>query len=209
MRTLDAEPPTEARSHPCHLVDRRLHASRFLELYGNSRSPLCVCGRQPLITLEIFGAQFTVHSPEFERGHRRSMTLRLVAALLGLFPTAWILWRLRRRESRLHEIRMIGDASGFRFEPARFTIARGDSVMFRVVSGQPYTVAFDTTAIARNVARELGARMSDEIGKLSDPLLLFAGDRYLIRFTGLPAGRYPFVCLPHLGRQMMGEIVVQ
>ena len=137
------------------------------------------------------------------------MTLQLAGALLGLIPVSAILWRMPRRDSRLHEIRMIGDATGFRFEPARFTIARGDSVVFRVVSGQPHTLAFDTTAIAKNVARELDAHMRGKIEKLSDPLLLFAGDRYLIRFAGLPAGRYPFVCLPHLGGRMRGEIVVQ
>lgn len=137
------------------------------------------------------------------------MTLRLVAALFGLLPVSAVLRRLPRRNARLHEIRMIGDATGFRFEPARFTIGRTDSVMFRVVSGQPHALAFDTTAIAMNVARELDARLTDRIEKLSDPLLLFAGDRYLIRFDGMPAGRYPFLCLPHLGRQMTGEIVVQ
>ena len=137
------------------------------------------------------------------------MTTPIVAALLGLFPVSAFVWQLPRRGARLHEIRMIGDMTGFRLEPARFTIARGDSVVFRVVSGQPHAVAFDTTAIAKNVAREVHGRMIDQVEKLADPLLLFAGDRYLINFAGLPAGRYPFLCLPHLGRQMTGEIVVQ
>ena len=137
------------------------------------------------------------------------MTPGFVAALLGLFPVSAVLWRMPRRDARLHEIRMIGDATGFRFEPARFTIARGDSVVFNVVSGQPHTVSFDTTAIAMNVARAIDERMSDRIGKLSGPLILFAGDRYLVSFAGLPSGRYPFFCLPHLGRQRTGEIVVE
>lgn len=137
------------------------------------------------------------------------MTRRLVAGLLELFPVNAVRRLRPRRDARRHEIRMIGDPTGFRFEPRRFTIARGDSVVFRVVSGQPHTVAFDTTAIALNVARELDARMSDKIGTLPGPLLLFAGDRCVISFAGLPAGRYPFSCLPHLGRQMSGEIVVE
>lgn len=137
------------------------------------------------------------------------MTPGLVVGVLALLPVAAVVRRMPRRDSRLHEIRMIGDTRGVRLEPARFTIARGDSVVFRVVSGQPHTVTFDTAAIAMNVAREVDARLNDRIGKLSGPLLLFTGDRYHISFTGLPAGRYPFLCLPHLGRQMTGEIVVE
>ena len=137
------------------------------------------------------------------------MTTQIVAGLLGIFPVGAFLWRLPRRGARLHEIRMIGDTTGFRLEPTRFMIARGDSVVFRVVSGQPHTLAFDTSAIARNVARALDGRTIHKIERLADPLLLFTGDRYLINFAGLPAGRYPFLCLPHLGRQMTGEIVVQ
>jgi plastocyanin len=111
--------------------------------------------------------------------------------------------------ARTHEIRMIGDASGYRFEPANVSIAQGDTVVFLVVSGQPHTVAFDTTAIAPAVARTLGMRMHDKIGTLSGPLLLASRDRYVIDFAGMPAGRYPFVCLPHAALKMAGEIVVR
>lgn len=136
------------------------------------------------------------------------MTARSFAHVLGLLVTT-AAWRPSRGGARLHEIRMIGDASGYRFEPARLSIARGDSVVFRVVSGQPHTVAFDTTAITAGVAHALDARMSNRIGRLSGPLLLMAGDRYTISFDDLPSGRYPFFCLPHLGLRMTGEIVVQ
>lgn len=114
-----------------------------------------------------------------------------------------------RAGPRVHEIRMIGDASGYRFEPANVSIAQGDTVVFLVVSGQPHTVAFDTTAIAPNIAHTLGMRMRDKIGTLSGPFLLAARDRYVIDFAGIPAGRYPFVCLPHAALKMAGEIVVR
>lgn len=114
-----------------------------------------------------------------------------------------------RGAPRSHEIRMIGDASGYRFEPASVSIAPGDTVVFLVVSGQPHTVAFDTTAIAPVIARTLGMRMRDKIGTLSGPLLLASHDRYVIDFAGIPAGRYPFVCLPHAALKMSGEVVVR
>ena len=136
------------------------------------------------------------------------MIPRRFAPVLGLL-VATAAWRSSRGGARLHEIRMIGDAGGYRFEPARLSIAEGDSVVFRVVSGQPHTVAFDTTAITAGVAHTLDAHMADRIGRLSGPLLVMAGDRYVISFADLPAGRYPFFCLPHLGVRMTGEIVVQ
>jgi plastocyanin len=137
------------------------------------------------------------------------MMSRPILLLLGLIVMTAAAWQFPLRGARRHEVRMIGDSAGYRFEPARLSIARGDTVVFRVVSGQPHTVAFDTAAIATGVARELDAHMSDRIGKLSGPLLLLAGDRYVISFADLPAGRYPFFCLPHLGLRMRGEIVVQ
>jgi plastocyanin len=110
---------------------------------------------------------------------------------------------------KVYEIRMIGDADGYRFAPARLSIEAGDSVAFVVASGQPHTVAFDTTAVAPPVARMLAMHMRDKLGTLSGPLLLAPGDRYVISFAGVPAGRYPYFCLPHLALRMMGEIVVR
>lgn len=104
---------------------------------------------------------------------------------------------------------MVGDAAGYRFEPASVSIAPGDTVVFLVVSGQPHTVAFDTTVISPGVARELATRMRDKIGTLSGPFLLSPGDRYAISFANVPAGRYPFFCLPHLALHMAGEVVVR
>jgi len=115
----------------------------------------------------------------------------------------------RTHAQQTHEVRMVSDANGYRFDPARVVIAPGDSIAFVVVSGQPHTVAFDTNAIRSDVARTLDGRMRDRIGTLSGPLLLSPGDRYAISFTRIPTGRYPFFCLPHLALRMTGEIVVQ
>ena len=39
---------------------------------------------------------------------------------------------------------MIGDAKGYRFEPADITIKQGDAIKFIMVSGGPHNVAFRT-----------------------------------------------------------------
>ena len=41
-----------------------------------------------------------------------------------------------------HEVKMIGDAKGYRFEPAALTVKQGDAVKFVMVSGGPHNVAF-------------------------------------------------------------------
>lgn len=136
------------------------------------------------------------------------MTIRLllVAAVLPLLSLAAPQAAERRS---VHVVRMVGDDKGYRFEPARLTIASGDSVIFQVASGQPHSIAFDTTAMAPATARVLSARMREQIAPLSGPLLLKTADRYGISFAGVPAGRYPFFCLPHLALQMKGEVTVQ
>lgn len=141
------------------------------------------------------------------------MTALRIGAALALVIVAGAGWRsprsASRRTARAHEIRMVGDASGYRFEPASVSIGAGDTVVFLVVSGQPHTVAFDTTAISPGVARELAMRMRDKIGTLSGPFLLSPGDRYAISFANVPAGRYRFFCLPHLALHMAGEVIVR
>src|SRR5579871_4378857 len=42
-----------------------------------------------------------------------------------------------------HEIKMIGDEKGYRFEPADLTIKSGDAVKFIMVAGGPHNVSFD------------------------------------------------------------------
>ena len=36
---------------------------------------------------------------------------------------------------KMHEVKMVGDAKGYRFDPANFTVKQGDGVKFVVVSG--------------------------------------------------------------------------
>ncbi|MFM8781774.1 MAG: plastocyanin/azurin family copper-binding protein, partial [Gemmatimonadota bacterium] len=47
-----------------------------------------------------------------------------------------------------HEVKMVGDAQGYRFEPANITVKTGDAVKFVFVSGGPHNVAFDGAALS-------------------------------------------------------------
>ncbi|HWH52425.1 MAG TPA: plastocyanin/azurin family copper-binding protein [Gemmatimonadaceae bacterium] len=108
-----------------------------------------------------------------------------------------------------HEIKMIGDDKGYRFDPADITIKSGDAVKFTVVSGGPHNVAFDPATVPTDSKAQLNANMPNEMSELSSPMLMNANESYTISFGGVKPGAYPFHCTPHLAMGMKGTITVQ
>ncbi len=108
-----------------------------------------------------------------------------------------------------HEIKMIGDGAGYRFEPAALTIAPGDGVKFILVSGGPHNVAFDPAAVPAASKAQLSANMPEQAGELSGKMMLNADESYTISFGGIAAGEYAFHCTPHLAMNMKGVITVK
>jgi plastocyanin len=108
-----------------------------------------------------------------------------------------------------HEIKMYGDAKGYRFEPAELTIKAGDGVKYVMVDGGPHNVAFQNVTDAAAKA-QLDANMPGaKIGELSGPMLLQPNEAYTISFANIPAGKYDFNCTPHAAMNMKGAITVQ
>ena len=110
---------------------------------------------------------------------------------------------------KTHEIKMIGDATGYKFEPANLTIKQGDAVKFIMTSGGPHNVAFqgvtDAAAKAQLDANMSGAKM----GELSGPMIMAPNEGYVVSFAKVPAGTYAFMCTPHSAMNMKGAITVQ
>jgi plastocyanin len=108
-----------------------------------------------------------------------------------------------------HEVKMIGDAKGYRFEPADFTIKQGDAVKFIMVSGGPHNVAFlnltDPTTKAQLNANMPGQHMAED----SSPLLMNPNESYTVSFAKIPAGKYDYDCTPHAAMGLKGTITVQ
>jgi plastocyanin len=108
-----------------------------------------------------------------------------------------------------HEVKMIGDASGYRFDPADITIKQGDAIKFIMVSGGPHNVAFlnltDPTVKAQLNANMPGQHMAED----SSPLLMQPNEAYTISFAKVPAGKYDFDCTPHAAMGMKGTITIQ
>jgi plastocyanin len=107
-------------------------------------------------------------------------------------------------------VNMVGDAKGYRFEPANFTIKQGDGVKFVVVSGGPHNVAFDPATIAPDLKGQLDANMgTDKMGELSSNMKMNAGESVTVSFGNIKPGQYPYHCVPHLALNMKGVITVQ
>jgi plastocyanin len=111
---------------------------------------------------------------------------------------------------KTHEVKMVGDAKGYRFEPANITVKQGDGIKFVVVSGGPHNVAFDPATIPADVKGQLDANMgTDKMGELSSNMKMNPGESVTVSFGNIKPGQYPFHCTPHLALNMKGVITVQ
>ena len=108
-----------------------------------------------------------------------------------------------------HEVKMIGDATGYKFEPANITVKQGDAVKFIMVSGGPHNVTFQNVADAAAKA-QLDANMpGQKLGELSGPMVMTPNEAYVISFAKVPAGKYDYICTPHAAMNMKGVVTVQ
>jgi len=108
-----------------------------------------------------------------------------------------------------HEVNMVGDAKGYRFEPANITLKTGDGIKFNMVSGGPHNVAFDPATIPADVQAQLDANISEKMGQLSSAMKMNPGESITVSFANIKPGKYPFNCTPHLALGMKGEVTVQ
>ena len=111
---------------------------------------------------------------------------------------------------KTHEVKMLGDAKGYRFEPANLSVKQGDGIKFVVVGGGPHNVAFDPATIPADVKGQLDANMgTDKMGELSSNMKMNPGESVTVSFGNIKPGQYPFHCTPHLALNMKGVITVQ
>jgi len=107
-------------------------------------------------------------------------------------------------------VNMVGDAKGYRFEPANITVKQGDGIKFVVVSGGPHNVGFDPATVPADVKAQLDANMgTDKMGELSSAMKTNAGESITVSFANIKPGQYPYHCVPHLALGMKGVITVQ
>ena len=107
----------------------------------------------------------------------------------------------------VHEVKMIGDGSTYKFDPANITIKQGDGIKWVMVSGGPHNVAFlDTPEAAK---AQLSANMQNQMKELTSPMMMTPNETYVVSFANVPAGTYNYHCEPHAAMGMKGSITVQ
>lgn len=107
-----------------------------------------------------------------------------------------------------HEIKMVGDAQGYRFEPANITVKAGDGIKFIMISGGPHNVAFDAATVPADSKDQLFANMPNATDG-SSPMMMNPNEAWTLSLGNIKPGKYPFHCTPHLAMGMKGEITVQ
>lgn len=108
-----------------------------------------------------------------------------------------------------HEVKMIGDATGYKFDPANITIKSGDAIKYVMVSGGPHNVSFQNVTDAA-VKAQLDANMPGQhMGELSSPMVMQPNEAYIVSFAKIPAGKYDYICTPHAAMNMKGTVTVQ
>jgi plastocyanin len=108
-----------------------------------------------------------------------------------------------------HEVKMIGDDKGYRFEPADLTVKAGDAVKFTMVSGGPHNVAFVEGEIAAAGKGQLTANIPNAAAPLTSQMVMNPNETIVVSFAGVAPGKYGYNCTPHAAMGMKGAITVQ
>ncbi len=108
----------------------------------------------------------------------------------------------------IHEVKMVGDATGYRYEPATINAKPGDGIKFIMISMGPHNVAFDPATIPADQKDQLFANMPESMDGNS-PMFMTEKQEWTLSLGNIKPGKYPFHCTPHLAMNMKGEITVQ
>ena len=137
-------------------------------------------------------------------------TFAVVASATGATIPATSAGAMAPITGTTHEVKMVGDAKGYRFEPANITVKSGDGIKFNLVSGGPHNVAFDAASVPADVKAQLNANLGpDKLADLSSAMKMNPGESITVSFGNIKAGTYPYNCTPHLAMGMKGVITVQ
>ncbi len=105
------------------------------------------------------------------------------------------------------EVKMIGDGTSYKFEPANIELKAGDGIKFIMVSGGPHNVAFLNVPAAAQA--QLSANMPNQMKELTSPMMMTANENYTMSFANIPKGKYNFHCEPHAAMNMKGTVEVE
>jgi len=110
-----------------------------------------------------------------------------------------------------HLVRMIADPANhvYRFEPAEVVAGPGDQLVFRAMGGAPHSVVFEAEGLSPGVRGAFNSAMPGRSGDLSSAVLTASGTEYRMTVPQVPAGSYPFYCLPHRAYDERGTLRIK
>lgn len=104
-----------------------------------------------------------------------------------------------------HVVKMVGDHTGFYYEPDELTIEPGDKVIWEMESGAPHNVSFRDQEIPTEAQSLL-----EKNDKLVSENFSVPGQSYEIHFTeDYPTGEYNYICEPHVSSGMDGKLTIK
>lgn len=107
-----------------------------------------------------------------------------------------------------HDVDMTLVDGQYRFVPAELTIKAGDVVRYHNRQGGPHNVMFFADSIPAGAAAAIDAGM-DESAPLTSQMAVTQDEIITVSFSGAPAGRYHYTCVPHQAMGMNGNITVE
>ncbi|HEX7123857.1 MAG TPA: plastocyanin/azurin family copper-binding protein [Gemmatimonadaceae bacterium] len=108
----------------------------------------------------------------------------------------------------IHEVKMVGDGRGYRYQPDTISAKPGDGIKFVMVSGGPHNVVFDPATIAADQRAQLFANMKHPLEPGTSFMMMNPNEVIELSLANIKPGRYPFFCSPHLAMSMRGLIIV-
>jgi len=132
--------------------------------------------------------------------------VRAIAALAILLGGARV-----AEAQKSHEVKLEGDREKevYHFTPSTITASPGDVIVFKVATGAPHSIVFDSDKLPAAVKSALSTALGSKSDAPASPLLTKNGAEYRLVLPKLPAGTYRFFCLPHRAYDMRGEIIVK
>jgi plastocyanin len=140
--------------------------------------------------------------------------IALVLITAGVSGTSFVLESAQSHQAAgsaptTHVVEMVLEGGQYSFKPAEVRARNGDRITFVLRSGAPHNVAFDPERVPDAAAAALARGLPDRMSALAGPLLTADGAKYTMTLAGVPPGRYPFFCMPHIAVDMTGVLIVE
>jgi plastocyanin len=138
---------------------------------------------------------------------RKGVFLTATLVLFGLLPATTA--PVAAQTTVVVKLRADTETREYTIEPSVIRVHARDVVVFRVVSGAPHSITFDSAGLSPQAHTAINAALTRRSADLSSPLLVADGTEYRFVVPAVPVGTYKFFCLPHRAYDEHAEMKVE